>query len=188
MGTHQYGVASSVETPERIAAKILGEDLSLSNAALRVVEGCIEGKFSFNESCEYYCDVVDHLHTTNFFKSDLNKAIFLRSALLSINREFQKRGKHTFPPMLPVEANPYQYFTLPDAAHRLGMILRPGPLVTGQISGARGLTMAVSQVYPGWWLVGTRWGKDEELVWFDRFDFESFIQTDVISCERPPKS
>jgi hypothetical protein len=53
--------------------------------------------------------------------------------------------------------------------------VKPALEHTSQISGARWLVITIAQIYPGWWLLGTRWGKEEDFVWFDRLDFDSLI-------------
>ena len=184
MTKRDCSLATSLTSATAIAEPILRGKLALARETCRIIDGCISGWRDFNDSCELLCDVINHLAVNNYFKSDLMAALTLRSTIQKINHEFQNHGILMFPPALPGGVAPTRYFTLTDAANKLGLSVKPSPEHMGQISGARGLVIAIAQIYPGWWLLGTRWGKEEDSVWFDRLDFDSLIPVQTYLHER----
>lgn len=179
MENHRCSQAKSLPSAGYIAETILAGKALLDRATIRLITECVSGLRDFNDTCELMCDVVQILGLNDYFDSDLWAALTLRSTIQKINIEFRKLGKLMFPPVLPSGVAPTRYFTLTDSANKLGLCVKPSPEHPGQLSGARGLVMTISQVYPGWWLLGTRWGEEEEYVWFDRDDFNFLIPVEV---------
>ena len=184
MTKRECRLAISETSAAAIAEPILRGKLTLARATCRIIDGCVSGWRDFNYSCELLCDVINRLAVNDYFKTDLMAALTLRSTIQKINHEFQKHGKLMFPPVLPPGVAPTRHYTLTDAASKLGLGVTPSPEHTGQISGARGLVITIAQIYPGWWLLGTRWGKEEDFVWFDRLDFDSLIPVQAYFHER----
>jgi hypothetical protein len=156
---------------EVCAEEIVGRQTSFSEAVERLCTEQVSGGISLNEACELMCNVVQHLQPSGLFPTEQDAALELKSAITKLCHGVAKAGQIYFPSGLPPGARPGQYFTVSDAAARLGLVVEPRPESLGHITAARGLVANLSQIYPGWWVVGVQWGEGEDPVWFDRLDF-----------------
>lgn len=159
------------QSREECAARIVEGRTSFPEAVKRLCKEQISGKISLNEACELICSLIHRLQSSGLFQTDRDVALELKSALTELCQTAARAGEIYFPPGLPPGARPGQYFTVSDAAARLGLVVVPKPESFGHITAARGLVSNLCQIYPGWWVVGVSWGEGEEPVWFDRHDF-----------------
>jgi hypothetical protein len=158
---------------EECAEDIVGQHTSFSETVERICTEQVSGGISLNEACELMCNVVQRLQPRGWFPTDPDAALELKSAITKLCHAVAKAGQICFPSGLPPGARPGQYFTVSDAAARLGLVVEPRLESLGHITAARGLVANLSQIYPGWWVVGILWGEGEDPVWFDRLDFAS---------------
>ena len=166
---------------EDCAARICDGRTSFSETVERLGKEQVSGRIGLNAACELMCNVVYHLRSMGFFHTDRDAALELKSAITKLCHAPAKAGRIYFPPGLPPGASPGQYFTVSDAAARLGLVVEPKLESLGHITVARGLVSNLSQIYPGWWVVGVLWGEGEDHIWFDRLDFASLKLCEAFS-------
>lgn len=175
------GIALCQLSSEECASRIDKGWTSFPEAVDRLCKDQVSGAISLNEACELMCNLVHHLRLGGLFQTDQEAALELKSAITKLCHAAGEAGQIYFPSGLPPGARPGQYFTVSDAAARLGLVVEPRPESFGHITAARGLVSNLGQIYPGWWVVGVLWGEGEDPVWFDRRDFASLKLCEAFS-------
>jgi hypothetical protein len=133
------GFALCQLSSEECAEEIVGQRTSFSETVDRLCTEQVSGGISLNEACELMCDVVHHLRSKGLFPTEQAAALELKSAITKLCHAVAKAGQIYFPSGLPPGARPGQYFTVSDAAARLGLVVEPRPESLGHITAARGL-------------------------------------------------
>jgi hypothetical protein len=178
---HSSSLVPGQLTSEECTARIDEGRTSLPEAVERVCKEQVSGKISLNEACELICSLIHRLQSNRVFQTDRDAALELKSAITKLCQTAARAGQIYFPSELPTGARPGQYFTVSDAAARLGLVVEPNLESFGHITAARGLASNLYQIYPGWWAVGVLWGEGKDPVWFDRHDFASLKLCEAFS-------
>jgi hypothetical protein len=156
---------------ETIATLIKKQEISLPVLFEKVAHEGISGEVTYCEGFDFVTGVIDELHRDRYFETDLHAARAVKASFLIINREYVNAGLFLFPPTLPDGNDRMKYFALPDAALRLGYVVSPKAGSMFPQPGVRGVVFTLSNVCPGWYLLGVLWGTDDEPTWVDRFAF-----------------